>query len=294
MGKIYAVIISYNGGTEAVATVASVRAQVSKVIVVDNGSAEPTLKVLEELEHTASISLIRLPENVGIARAQNIGIDMAGSEGADWILTLDQDSQCAPGMVAEMVAAAESVGHDKVGFCCPVVQYKKSADSANAEMVDGRGVDRIAYAISSGCLFPMATLQQAGPQREDYFIDSVDFEYSLRLTRNGYQLLRVRTAVLGHKLGTKKKIKILGLTLALSVHSPFRRYYVMRNHIFLAREYWRYAPLFIFKKTCFLCLLLLQIFFFEERKLDNMKNLWAGLIDGLKGRGGKRPAELPA
>ncbi|WP_462322838.1 glycosyltransferase, partial [Halochromatium sp.] len=49
--------------------------------------------------------LILLPENQGLASAQNLGIERARHLHADQILLLDQDSEPAPTMVAELLAA---------------------------------------------------------------------------------------------------------------------------------------------------------------------------------------------
>ncbi|MGN5352841.1 glycosyltransferase family 2 protein [Ralstonia sp. L16] len=281
--KVYAVIISYNGGPELVKTVRSVRPQVGKVIVVDNGSVVLTKKILGELEFSGEISLISLAENQGIAHAQNIGIEQASKENAQWVLTLDQDSTCSPDMVANLLDAAEVLNKDSLGFCCPAINWM----AGHHDIPHTSTIDEVQYAISSGCLFPMTTLRKMGPQREDYFIDSVDFEYCLRLMRSGYRLFRVKGAILGHKLGARREIRIFGFNFSISVHSPFRRYYVARNHIFLARDYWRDFPVFIAKKTIFLLILIAQIVLLENRKLDNLWNLWRGLMDGFGGRGGK-------
>ncbi|WP_454732101.1 MULTISPECIES: glycosyltransferase family 2 protein [Cupriavidus] len=279
---IYAIIISYNGGSEVSATARSICGQVDKVVVVDNGSDEPTLTVLKGLEAAGIIELVCLGENRGIAHAQNVGIEVAHQQGAEWVLTLDQDSFCTGRMVERLLAAATK-STEKLGFCCPVIKYETSVD----EMAQEQGVEHVDYAISSGCLFPMATLQTVGQQVDEYFIDSVDFEYCLRLAVNGYRMLRVKDAILRHKLGVRKKVDFLGRSFFVSVHAPFRRYYVVRNHIFLVREYWRRKPAFLVKKTIFLFLLFLQILFLEDRKMENIRQCGRGVIDGIMGHGGK-------
>lgn len=281
--KVYAIIISYNGEAEVVGTVKSICSQVDKVVVVDNASNTATLIVLNELEMAGDIQLIKLNENLGIAYAQNVGIDFAQKEGANWVLTLDQDSSCAKNMVDKLIDVAEKYGKEKVGFCCPVINYQVPIREFNRVP----GVEYIDYAISSGCLFSMSTLQSVGRQRDEYFIDSVDFEYCLRLAAKGYRLLRVNDAVLNHRLGVRRPVNFLGVIFSISVHAPFRRYYVVRNHIFLVKMYWRYAPTFLAKKTFFLLLLFLQILLLENKKMENIRQCGRGVVDGFRGRGGK-------
>lgn len=281
--KVYAIIISYNGDYAIIDAIQSIRSQVDKVIVVDNASSATTLKILAELECMDDIHLIRLDDNYGIAHAQNVGIAVGYRDGADWVLTLDQDSVCAEDMVAKLLVAGVSLGTNRLGFCCPAIKNQALGQT----MRHKSGVEVVQYAISSGCLFPMTTLQAVGNQRADYFIDSVDFEFCLRMSSQGYRLIRVNNAMLDHKLGIKRNVKIFGANFSLSIHAPFRRYYLFRNHIFLVRSYWRQSPIFLLKKSLFLFFLFLQIVVFEDKKKENIRQCFFGLLDGLRGRRGK-------
>ncbi|EED65426.1 glycosyltransferase family 2 protein [Comamonas testosteroni] len=286
--KIYAIVVSFNGGFEIFKTIESIRKQVNKVIVVDNCSDNVDFSALEYLELNANLSLIRLDQNYGIAYAQNIGVAVAHAEGADWVLMLDQDSACAPDMLDKLLAVMESVDKEKIGFICPNVEYQ--GKNLNADR--GSIFTEVASAISSGCLFPMSTLQFAGPQCVEYFIDSVDFEYCLRLRSLGYKLINAGNAVLEHKLGKKTQVSFFGIYFSIFTHSPFRRYYIIRNHIFLIKKFWKIFPLFLIKKTILLIILIMQIFLFESKKGENLHQCWQGLIDGFKGRGGKNVSKL--
>lgn len=281
--KICAIVISYNGGDEILRTIDSIYSQVGTIIVVDNGSNLATLKNLRLLSDKNKIEIKYLDANYGIASAQNIGVSLAEHGGADWVLMLDQDSFCDENMVKNLYDVA--INHDPttLGFCCPLINY----GDRNVSISRNLRCEYINYAISSGCFYSMETLKNVGEQREDYFIDSVDFEYCLRLLRLNYKLIKVESAILNHKLGLRKKINFLKLNFYISIHSPIRRYYISRNHIFLCKEYWKYFPLFLMKKTVFLFLLFLQIIFLESNKIKNIENCCKGLFDGFVNRKGK-------
>ncbi|MEC5631616.1 glycosyltransferase [Serratia nevei] len=88
--KIAAVIVSYHPELGNLTTLIKElkRQQVSSVLV-DNGSLEAS--AVESLSELATV--VRLPENVGIAKAQNIGIEYAREKHcAQLIVFFDQDS----------------------------------------------------------------------------------------------------------------------------------------------------------------------------------------------------------
>ena len=71
--------------------------QVDRLVVVNNSPKISLETCLPDLgEH---IHLITLQENMGIAYAQNIGIEWVISQKAEYVLLLDQDSMPTSGMV---------------------------------------------------------------------------------------------------------------------------------------------------------------------------------------------------
>jgi hypothetical protein len=73
-----------------------------EVIVADNSSTDHS--VAQARESSQSFRLIKMPENAGFARANNVGLqDAAG----DILLLLNPDTELRPGALAEIVAAFE-------------------------------------------------------------------------------------------------------------------------------------------------------------------------------------------
>ena len=107
--NIGAIIITYNIGYRIKENIKELKQQVKEIIIVDNGSTEDTIHVLDELNELEQITVIKLNENKGIAYALNIGIDYALMEGYQWILTLDHDSIVTKNMLNEMISVYDQM-----------------------------------------------------------------------------------------------------------------------------------------------------------------------------------------
>lgn len=241
---VWAIVSSYCPGSSLVDTVASVQDQVGGVIVVDDGSGVDADTILSALA-AGGADVVRLPSNGGIAAALNVGIDRARLHDARAVLTLDQDSHVPARMVSALRDVMEDRGR-RVGAVVPeyfaeVRQAIGAADSSGVSIARG--------AIQSGMLIPLDVVDAVGPLRADFFIDLVDTEYELRLRRGGYEVLAVAGQRLGHALGAKYRRQFAGMTVRLpgippyiTLSTPFRYFYRVRNRLVLNAEYWRVFP----------------------------------------------------
>jgi len=277
---VCAVVISFCGGRAIALTIAALRDQVERIVVVDNGSDDETLRLLRELRQERTIDLLELGENRGLGCALNAGARFAKNNNARWILTMDQDSIADPEMVKTMLDFAEVSKDKKVISLSPTLAINNgnSADSITR---------KVRTAITSGNMLKLEVFDIVGPFREDYFIDAVDFEFCLRLRKYGIDVYRIGSARLSHSLGERLSIKIGLIVITVSKHSPIRKYYIFRNHCYLVSEYFFDAPLFLLKKTVFEILLILQTIFFEERRMESIRMIALGLTHFYKGIRGK-------
>ena len=236
------------------AQLTALHAQVSRLIVVDNGSSRPVSEDLEPLLPQAVLARtqwLSLEENQGLARGFNMGVREARAWGARYALLMDHDSIPSSGMVAELLAAhAEPRGGEPVAATGPRVHdardhrefpFIRLAWPRNRHLHCDGTLRTIAcdFLISSGCLLSIEAFEAVGEFDETLFIDNVDLEWCFRARSRGYALYGACGAHLDHRLGDHRLALTSGYEIV--VHSPERLYYMTRNRLML---YWRgYMPL---------------------------------------------------
>lgn len=92
MAKIYIIIVTYNAMKWAERCFSSLRQSSVPVtaIVIDNGSADGTQEYIKT--HFPEVDFIQSEENLGFGKANNIGIEKAYKEGADFFYLMNQDA----------------------------------------------------------------------------------------------------------------------------------------------------------------------------------------------------------
>jgi rhamnosyltransferase len=231
-GELAGVVVAYRPGASAAANIASYRAGLGFLAIVDN-SPGPN-PALRELAEPGRCAYLWDGRNQGMAAALNLGAGLALERGADWLLTMDQDSRFAPGALERLAAFARE--REGAGIVSPWHRLDAEERPPSAPW------EEIRVAMTSGNLLDLRAYRAAGPFLEKLFIDYVDHEYCLRLRRAGYRNFRVNGAVLEHSLGSLSRERFLAWTARPTHHSAERRYYTTRNRLFVMREYPAYAP----------------------------------------------------
>jgi rhamnosyltransferase len=281
------VVVTFHPELDVVENLTKLRAQIERVIVVDNGSTEAELAWLRAASRTVGFELIENGENLGIATAMNIGIRRGEALGSRWVFQFDQDSCVTDGFAEAMVSAFESSPADlPLGILVPLYQDKRSGEAMAATLEpDGR----LESVMTSGSLMRMKTLQQYGLLRDELFIDGVDHELSLRLRAAGFRLAECASAVLLHSPGTPSSFRVIRKRPFQSAnYSPVRRYYQERNKIWLVRRYWRTFPDFCKRQFRVSAKEGAKIVLFEGDKVRKLRYFLWGWWDGLRGRTGRR------
>jgi rhamnosyltransferase len=291
-----AVVSLFNADEHVLANAAALLAQVSRVVVVDDGSPQdpwPVLRQLRELGCTVQ----RLPENSGIAAALNAGISVALASGnrPSFILTMDQDSLLDGGYVAaleEAALAAEQAGV-RVGMVAPA--SIRGLPTRRAGVLNG--VQLGGEPIQSGLLLPVAVIEELGTLQSDLFIDGVDTEYFLRCQSAGFKTVIAPKAALDHALGSMTPARIFGADLAfrgrpvkVRTAASWRYYYLFRNRILLARKYGRRHRWWAVKGFLADYRHLAIVTVLAPRRFERLASAAAGIADGLAGRAGRRRA----
>ncbi len=293
--RVIGVIITYHPEGDCRELVDSLMLQCAGVIVIDNGSDAATVAALASACRYAGAEFVALPQNIGIAAAQNCGIERARAMGATHVLLSDDDSLPPNDMVSgllepfhrdESIAAVGPLpSENKPGGDQLVYQDRGwSPKRATAAELDTDLLE-VPFLIASGCLISIAALEKVGGMDASLFIDHVDLEWGLRARRAGYRLHCAARVALPHSLGDET-VKLPGRDQPVHVHSPIRNYYILRNTILLIRRDimpWRWRVRYTYWAGKYLFFNSLWIDRLPERR--NM--LGRGLADGLRGRRGR-------
>lgn len=284
---ICSIIVVYNGYDCLRTTVGSIITQVGGIVLIDNNSDEETLNLINDLVHEySSISVIYNKDNLGIAVAFNQGVNYAKMNGFQFFLTLDQDSTSAPNMVEEMLKVYEEYGNDPLASLCPRVIYDCRDGAARNEGNTMNWRTRL-VAISSGHLVSINLFDCVGEYNEDLFIDSVDFDYCLRIQITKGRLIECESALLYQQLGDTLLFSILGLKYKYSMHSPIRNYYMTRNHIYIMKNYLKVFPIFCIKKQIGMIIEIFKVIIFHPERRETIHFIVLGIKHGFQDYLGK-------
>jgi len=299
--SVCAVVVTFQPKAGDVITLLdAVTAQVGAVVVVDNASDGVWQQTIEQTR--PAITLLRQPCNVGLAAAQNAGIEWARAHGYTHVLLLDQDSKPGDGMVVALLSALQTLSaNNQVAAVGP--RFHDQRENRDAPFVRigfprsqklwcTSATQSIAcdFLISSGALIPIAVLDRVGAMDAGLFIDNVDMEWSFRARAKGYALYGVCAATMHHQLGDDRRVLPFDVGQVV-VHGPERLYYMMRNRL----------RLYAMPQTPSVWTLqdvprvLVKLFLFGVLigpRWRNLRFMLRGLWDGLMGRQGACPADL--
>jgi rhamnosyltransferase len=296
--SVWAVVVSYNPVyTILEDLIAVLLPQVSGLILVDNGSAND----VSAISRSDKVIFIQLKYNLGIASAQNLGIQRAVKLGASHIYFSDQDSIPNKDTVDLLTGFLSSGSFDRVAAVGPAIIDSRSGIGSAFIGSAGGWPKRIkwdvystcpsrplevSFLISSGMLVPVSVLTDLGYMRDEYFIDHVDTEWCFRARQKGYRLFALPSAVLNHSIGDRVRVLRFFGTRQIMCHSSLRDYYMFRNTIFLLSDI---SMSFRWRAFFALRLIRYQIYFllFEDGRMSRFKAMFLGLYHGVIRRSGK-------
>ena len=284
--KLCAIIVTFHPEQDAIEGFRLLRSQVDDLVVVDNGSESEMVERFRASSHELNFKLIEVGENIGIAAAQNIGIEWAAAQECTAVMFFDQDSAVPEGFVAKMLHCFESdPKKERTAILVPKYRDKRSGDAPVSRYTSDGDLE---LAMSSGSFILVNLFEEIGKFKEDLFIDYVDYEFSLRARSAGYAIRECEEAVLLHEPAKPQRRRLLGLLpVTTANYSAFRRYYRARNLIWMVQTFASRYPL--------ICLRFVRNFVTDSVKIVLVEDeMWVkshasmrGILDGLRGRMGR-------
>jgi len=274
--KLAAVVVFYNPSDNNIKQLDKYLKSVDKIYVVDNSDDK-----IQRIESTDKIEYIKLNENKGIAFALNEGARHAIKDKFKYLLTMDQDSKITSKIVDDMKNYIINNDMKDVGLISPYQDIDSKGDVKNGDVED------MIEVMTSGNIINLDAYKKIGGFKDWLFIDCVDTDYCMNLHKNGYKVLRLNNVIMKHELGNLVVHKLFGKEYPCYNHNPIRRYYIVRNNLYINDMYKDLFPDY--------CTWLLRvqkgqvkrIIAFEKNKFKKLKMMYKGYKDHKKGIKGK-------
>lgn len=264
MKKIFIVIVNYNGEKDTVDCLESLEKINKKsfeiyTVIVDNNSKNP-ISISEKDFKNLNLKIIFSKENLGFSGGNNLGINYALENEADYVLLLNNDTLVKVDFLQKLFEFAE--GNKNAGLVVPKIYFAKGYEFhkdryKNAELgkvfwyAGGRmdwknvighhiGVDEVDTGqyeevketdFASGCcvLIKKEVFEKVGLLDEKYFLYYEDSDFSESAKRAGFEIYYLPTSVIWHKNA--------GSTGGSG--SELQDYYITRNRLLFGN---RFAP----------------------------------------------------
>ncbi len=208
------IVVNWNGGSflsQCLESLDQQRQRADHVIVVDNASTDDSLaRASRWLTH---VELIRLTENVGFAKANNIGAKAAHR--FDTLALLNPDARADPGWLEALLRAAQR-DPSTVAFASQM-RLSEAPDqldgAGDSYHVSGRAwrnghrmpardwpaEDREVFApCAAAALYRRDTFEDVGGFDEQFFCYFEDVDLGFRLRLRGHRCVYVHSAIVEH------------------------------------------------------------------------------------------------
>lgn len=205
------------------------------LIVVDNASSDGSAEWIRENvvpkseKQMPRVTFFPSATNTGFAGGNNLGIDRALLEGADYVYLLNGDAKLDSAAITEAVAMAEadkSIGAvqslvrlwqdegvlNATGGSVHFLGFGFARDNgrrASAEDVAGLDGTDIAYASGAAVLYRSSVLREVGLLEDFYFMYHDDLELGWRIRLAGYRNVLATRSVAYHHYEFRRSIKKL-------------------------------------------------------------------------------------
>jgi rhamnosyltransferase len=278
---IAAVVVTYNPDATLERNLSAIRAQVDRLLVVDNGSAD--LAAVERAVVASDGRLVSNSTNLGVASALNQGLRLAKEAGFDWLATFDQDSfvpvDTLPGLLSiyeshpdrEKIAILAASHRDRVTGRPYQGAFRVLEQTAKWRSVRA--------AITSGTVVRLAALATTGWFDDRLFIDSVDHDFCLRTRARGLLVVEGSVQVIDHSLGDISAHRLFWGTVNCTNHAPLRRYYITRNQLEIMRRHVLNDPVWVTLAAFDLLAGSVAVLVYEKERLAKIAAMSAGVRD---------------
>lgn len=200
MSTIYIIIVTYNAMKWAERCFSSLRKSSIpvKTIVVDNGSTDGTQDFIKT--NFSEVDFIQANENLGFGKANNLGIEKAYKEGADFFYLMNQDAWIFEDSIQKMIDVYNAFPNkNEIGILSPMhLDGSEQQFDLHFEMYLSRNITEnrafsdvfcghpkpfyeMIFVNAAHWLIPKRTIEEVGGFNPYFFQGVEDHEYANRL-----------------------------------------------------------------------------------------------------------------
>ena len=212
------VLVNYNGWADTRQCLESLEHldREASIILVDNASKENHLAELQA--KYPKLRTIASSVNGGWAGGNNLGLEYAYNQGADWIILLNNDTTVSPELVSRLSATVQA--HPNLGVVGTVIRFMDEPCDVQTEGVAYNRPDRpgffqrvsvplqrtdppsiVEVDIVNGCCMMVSrkVINAIGFIDEPFFLVHEESDYCLRAQRAGFTNAVLAEALVWHK-----------------------------------------------------------------------------------------------
>lgn len=294
---VISIILNTNRREDTLECLRSLAGQTYKnqrAVVLDNHSTDGSVEAIQA--EFPGVEIIAITENLGYAGNNNVGIEAALAQGADWVFVLNEDTILDPDCLLHLIDVGES--DERIGIVGPMVYHHDEPDviqSAGGQLgpywesihlaknEEDQGQFTTPHLVEwiSGCaiLVRRPVIEQVGMLDARFFYYWEETEWCVRAGKQGWQIVHVPQAKLWHK-GVQRNYH----------PKPSLLYYSTRNRFLLLAKH--RAPLLAWAMAWGQTLRTLASWTLKPkwRSMHEHRNaMWRGMIDFLRHRWGQMP-----
>ena len=230
---------------------------------------------------------------MGFAGGNNVGINKALNDNADYVLLINNDTVVKPDFLKILVS---KMRFDKdIGIVAPQINYYDNPDkiwSAGGKIKKIRSSgfargdiyekdisanDRFVDFVSGCCmLIKKEVFQKVGLFDEKFFLYVEDTDFCYRVRKAGYKIFVVSSSKIFHKIHKSTQNELQTIPL----------YYTTRNRLYLAKKNF---PIFLFFTLLYISssMFIKSIFWLLLGKLKNISSIQRAFKDFFRGKMGR-------
>jgi len=292
------VVVTYNRRTlleRCLSALANQTTPPTRILVVDNASTDGTRDWLTGWlpENLPNGLLIKLSENLGGAAGFSAGLQQAMLVGDSWVWMMDDDAEPHSDALAKLLERNPDPTHIYSScaiagdsFAWPIAPITHNHSPPLAKPTDLPILLEVHHTPFLGFFINTKLATKIGLPDAGFFLGRDDVEYCLRARQAGAKVFLMGNSRIEHPRAIYYPLRLPWRTVHVYQLPPWKRYYIVRNRLFIAKRYYGWSA--YYSTVPATLLRLVGVLCNEPSRLLQIKATFAGLIDGLLDRKGRR------